>query len=572
MTGIRSAVIAATCGAAVFAAWTVVARADDPAFRPTLHEYIDPPEDSPGVLDPGSGRRTSDVFGKEPGEGNNPNAFRRGDRIVPRPDDDVAPKDNEPVHGRGGFGADRDTEARPDYHTGPDGTLHYIEVYNPSIVPFKRMTALDAVSEDYVMRVYDRSLEDLTVGGETTPTRDMFWASLVVEFEPGEDVAIPSVAPDMRILSYETEPATTVVFAKDGADNYYVRADESGAAGQYRLVFLADADPRYFAPDPPSGYRVRDIDRRRVRPMPTAVRRVAERGMRHIGVHPDMELRDALDKLVFYFRQFEAKDSPPSSGDIYWDLLVSQAGVCRHRSFAFAITANALGIPTRYVANEAHAWVEVWVPDGATGRWLRVDLGGAATTLQVSNAGDKTMYQPRGDDTFPQPPEYSENYTRLEGDVRGLTDAQKRDAHGTMPTDDADPTSGGGLGDGPPGAPSVGPGQKLPQLPPSAYAGKIPTTISIGEVSAAGFRGEAIAVTGRLVQTSGAGVGGQRVDIYLAPQGYDGDYALLVGHTLSLDDGTFDAKVKLPRDLELGDYEVYAASSGDDAFRPALSE
>ena len=34
--------------------------------------------------------------------------------------------------------------------------------------------------------------------------------ALQIELRPGVDVAIPSVAPDMRILSYETTPATAI--------------------------------------------------------------------------------------------------------------------------------------------------------------------------------------------------------------------------------------------------------------------------------------------------------------------------------------------------------------------------
>src|SRR5690606_22469583 len=102
--------------------------------------------------------------------------------------------------------------------------------------------------DDYTAILRSRELDDVPVGGATDASRDRFWASLMIELRPGEDVAIPSVAPDMRILSYETQPSVRVMFAKDSADNFYVRSDESSAAGQYRLVFLADADAGYFAP------------------------------------------------------------------------------------------------------------------------------------------------------------------------------------------------------------------------------------------------------------------------------------------------------------------------------------
>ena len=76
-----------------------------------------------------------------------PAAIRSGDKIIPKPplsDPARAPKD-EPVLGAGGFAADRQTQMRPDNKTGPDSTLHYVSVFNPDVLPFKRMSAFDAV-------------------------------------------------------------------------------------------------------------------------------------------------------------------------------------------------------------------------------------------------------------------------------------------------------------------------------------------------------------------------------------------------------------------------------------------
>lgn len=538
-----------------------------------LHEYIAPPPGA-AVINPRAPAGTgSELIGTESGPGQNPAAFRRDDKILPAPAMDRRTAPDEPVHGSRDFGADRQTETRPDYLTGADSTLHYIEVFNPSVVPFKRMSALDAVRDDYTLHVHETALEDLPVGGEPDPRRDLFWGSLAIRLTPGDDVPIPSVAPDMRILSYEIEPTTAVTFSKDGADNFYVRTDEAGSAREYRLVFLADASADHFAPTVPSGYRVRDLPSDRVHPMPRVVRASAERALRTLGLDRDADLRTAIDTLVYYFRAFEAKPSPPSSGDIFWDLFAHQAGVCRHRSFAFMITANALGIPTRYLSNEAHAWVEVWVPDDddPSGRWLRVDLGGAADTLHVSNASDKAMYRPRREDSLPQPPEYSQNYTRLEGDVRGLSGEQIEEARSILPGPDGEE----GLGEGDESASgrrTLAPGRKLPELPASAMAGKLPTSIAVTRVASEGFRGDTTRVDGRVVDADGNGLAGLRVDIYLAPAGFDGEYARLLGHSVTTTDGSFTVKVSLPGDLDLGDHEVFAATDGNTTHRPALSD
>ena len=78
------------------------------------------------------------------------------------------------------------------------------------------------------------------------------------------------------------------------------------------------------------------------------------------------------------------------------------AAVCS--GFLYGLnTANALGIPTRYVQNEAHAFVEVWFP---MRKWQRIDLGGSALRMNVSGADNKTLHRPRSDDPFQKPPEY----------------------------------------------------------------------------------------------------------------------------------------------------------------------
>src|SRR4029453_2735961 len=89
---------------------------------------------------------------------------------------------------------------------------------------------------------------DLRVGGKPTPGFDRFWGSVMSDLPSHTAVPLPSVSPGMRILSYEVEPRTELVFAKDAADNFYVRSDESGSGGLHRLVFLVEADPVYFAP------------------------------------------------------------------------------------------------------------------------------------------------------------------------------------------------------------------------------------------------------------------------------------------------------------------------------------
>jgi hypothetical protein len=387
-----------------------------------LHEDLEPPASQVART---AGRIADGVpiIGPAPEALQNPTAIASQDKLISKPptNKDEASSKGEPVHGRNDFGVDRQTEFAPDRRTGADNELNYVEVFNPSIVPFKRMTSLDAVREDYSLYSSSTALAEIKVGGEAKPNQDRFFASILIDLKPGLDVPIPSVSPGMRVLSYESEPTTSFVFSKDAADNFYMRTDEVGASGTYRVVFLVEASPYYFAPKIPSRLIVRNIPGDKIQPLPENVLRDAKSVLFNLDVDRNMFAKKAIDELVYYFRSFDAKSPPRNSGNVYLDLVKNQAGVCRHRSFAFMVTANALGIPTRYVSNEAHAWVEVWLPNAD---WMRIDLGGAASTLNVSNASDKSMYRPRSEDPFAKPDTYKENYTRLEGDINGLSDSQ----------------------------------------------------------------------------------------------------------------------------------------------------
>ena len=148
--------------------------------------------------------------------------------------------------------------------------------------------------------------------------------------------------------------------------------------------------------------------------------------------------------------------------------------------------------------------------------------------------------------------------------ARQLADAK-------APIDDTkDPNGLGDPGDPDRSSGRVGPGRKLPAVPRSAMVNKRPTAIGVGEVDAVGFRGEMIIVRGALTSNE-EGVKGQRIDIYLAPANRGGDDAILVGHAVSTDDGSFVANVELPQDIELREYEVFAATPGDAKYAPAVS-
>jgi hypothetical protein len=119
----------------------------------------------------------------------------------------------------------------------------------------------------------------------------------------------------------------------------------------------------------------------------------------------------------------------------------------------------------------------------------------------------------------------------------------------------------------------VGPGRSLPTLPPEASANKAPTHIRVTSVQPEAFRGEILPLSGALVSRADQrGIGGQRVEVWMAPAGQHGDNAVQVGHTVTAADGAFSVQVSLPDTIELNDYEIFVSTPGDTRFAPAVSE
>ncbi|MBP9086553.1 MAG: hypothetical protein KBG15_10580, partial [Kofleriaceae bacterium] len=316
---------------------------------------------------------------------------------------------------------------------------------------------------------------------------------------------------------------------------------------------------------------------------PTQVNAAAQKTLRKLSLDSSSELGASFNKLVAYFRSFAAKDRPPSSGDIYRDLVESQAGVCRHRAFAFMITANALGIPTRYVSNEAHAFVEVWFPERG---WQRIDLGGAALRLEVANMENKTLHRPRSEDPFSKPPAYKENYTRLSGEIAGVSEQQLEDKRKSL---DEAPASGsfggrggaGGAGSGA-GKGSSGPATETATDPqdhitpdqaspaavqdPAKQSPRLQITVADNTV----YRGEVLNVEGT-IDVAGAPLGDRMIEVFVSPSGSRGKDAVSLGRVVSDRNGRFKAQLAIPASVQLRRHEIFASSPPDTKFNAALS-
>jgi hypothetical protein len=375
--------------------------------------------------------------------------------------------------------------------------------------------------------------------------RDRFWGSVVLDFSEGEVVPLPSVSPESRLLHVELEPALPVSFARDGADNFYAVAP-APSKQQVRLSYVVDAPRSYFGAPPPKAKS--DALAAQLFPLPDKVQRDALAFARELGLARGMDSATALSKLVEYFRSFEeSKLAPEDTGNILLDLARGKRGVCRHRAYAFVIVAQALGLPARFVQNEAHAWVEVRLPEVG---FVRIDLGGAAAGLDPHALKDKPFYRPEGDDPWPRPRAYEESYARASrelqnssassGLTRGNAGDRGRDDSSLRPTLARAQTRA-----------------RESELPDE----RTPVVLNVNRYVPEVLRGQSFEVEGSAKKRSGAPIEGLRVEISLAAP--DSERAVLLGVAVTDEAGLFRGNFTVPPSIDPADYALVVVTPGD---------
>lgn len=315
----------------------------------------------------------------------------------------------------------------PDRQTALDAAPGYQEHFIPSIAPHKRLTSLNAVTlVDGTPTLTLQSTEPKRIALTPTPdestdvsSTEMFWETLLLDASGGATrFILPSVSPDSRIHSLKTEPKTDAIVLRDVAGNFYLNF-QSPPMAQVRVVVLMDAPRGYFGENIP---HIRtDRLRSKAAPLPDETKTEALQLAKTLGLDPSMPLDQVLSDLVAYFRSFEeSTTSPKDTGHMLTDLFQERKGVCRHRAYAFMIIANALGIPTHFVFNEAHAWVEVLVPsiDGLVPYHQRIDLGGSMAGINMKSP-EPLHHQPPPD-PFGQPKTFLESQERLSRHIPGF--------------------------------------------------------------------------------------------------------------------------------------------------------
>ena len=225
----------------------------------------------------------------------------------------------------------------------------------------------------------------------------------------------------------------------------------------------------------------------------------------------------------------------------------------------------ALGIPARYVENELHVFVEVFVPHAG---WRRINLGGALVDEEVAGADGKVPYQPKGADPFPRPPAFTQGNDAEPPLPKALAEAAAA-GHGASASSHG---GGGGHGGAAGGRSARVDLDQLDRQPapgtPGARAtpASVPTTVTVSVAARDAFRGDRLQVSGTVAADDGK-PSGLPVEIYLDGPGG----ALKVGDATAGAGGVWRTTIEVPRDLPLGDHRVVARTPGDADHEPSRS-
>jgi transglutaminase-like putative cysteine protease len=484
-------------------------------------------------------------------DGDLPAALQTPSGVVSAPDPRAMPSSADRSYGSqadsGVFSPDRDTR-RPEVSA-------YDDPFTPSTAPFKRLEAFDAVREDYTLYVRDTRLAQIPLGAPPSATDEAFYADIVVDVTPGTNVRIPSVGPGARIvrarLGIGSDDLSFHV-VRDGADDWFLQAPGVRVKLRARLV-MELAIPRAAFGGEMGNPSWSDLPA--VPPLPDNVARDAAQVRAAVGVSRVMRPRDAIGKMVQYFRGFADSDEPPTGqGNVYLDLALSKKGVCRHRSFAFLVTAQSLGVPTRLVLNEAHAWVEIH--DGAL--WRRVDLGGAGRMAPppASALADRAAYRPPPD-TFSWP-QNSRRGDDMVADARAGVQAPNPNGPPGAASASASATAGAGAPDGGAGSKSG-----TQQGPPGALTDRDdrpPSAVTLAVTDSDPHRGMPLHVRGD-VRADGEACAHVAVEVWLRDARTQ--KAALLGTLATGDDGAYAGGIVVPGTTPLGDYDVFVRTPGD---------
>lgn len=265
-------------------------------------------------------------------------------------------------------------------------------VCDPALGAMKRLKAYDTVQPGHVLGVADGAMravaEDRTLRYDRT-----FRCTFPVALSADGPTPVYAPGPDAVPIEWSTSPAVPggLAFLKDGADTFHVRARESGFEGVVELSVRYKAPGAYYDLLVPAtltlgqyGALAPDLD--------PALEAKADRVLATLGLATERRVDRIVTTLVDHFSAFGEGPIPPPTEyqDLYEAIAYGENGCCRHRAYAFMVTAQAAGVPTRVVVNEAHAFVEVLVPGRG---WQQANLGGCGSYRVNNPEGYAAMHR-----------------------------------------------------------------------------------------------------------------------------------------------------------------------------------
>ena len=544
---------------------------------PILHEYVEP-----GDLEPSRGSETgTGEDGGGPARGGAPPSRRSAEAGQP-PDLTLDRGSGEVIRGPGG---PVEQTAEPYGPASPGGgatlldemtdtvdPLNYHATFDPSVYPYKRDVAQGRVSVSdggrYQMMTAQGRVDTMPVGGEAAGNQDTFWGTFLIRADAGALHPIPSVAPDQRVLEMHAEPDVGLQPARDQDGNWYLRIASDGLV----RVTMRVAAPHFYFEGSFGGDVAWSDFGDAAASLPARARRVADDVAETIGVSRQQAPAAVVRELVRYFRNFETRSltDAESAGDLYRSIATQQVGVCRHRSLAFVITARSLGIPVRYVSNEAHAFIEVWWPGGG---WRRIDLGGAARDIAYRGSQSSSLHRRGGFEDLPTPPRFDAALERASegGGEAEASEASSPDAGGSnrmqmqQPTEPSQSESSQSTN----GAPRRAEGRSDASSPTTdqeamSEGPNVPTRLSMSADRQTVMRGSSVELSGRLRTRTGAALPNRTVRILIGSPGARTPDAMRELTSVTTDaDGRWSTTVAIPESTSIGRWSLVAQFPGD---------
>lgn len=450
-------------------------------------------------------------------------------------------------------------EYRLDGNTSTPSQVGYSDPFTPSIPPFKRLYAYDSVNAALELVVADSALRPVRVGGVSQASQDQFMGKQSVAIAAGEALRLPTVGPGVKVLNARLTPDAPFQLFQDSAENLFLR---SSATGTHEwVVHLSIERASFGAPYPDVGWNALKAHVPRLPDVVTsAAQPVLERLQLSKAIRPEVALR----RMVAYFRDFEPKDERRSGKGVqlYRDIALSKTGVCRHRAFAFMITGLALGLPSRLIRNEAHAWVEVF--DGRL--WHRLDLGGAASEMALTSDLDVPHEAPP--DPYTWPPKSESGESMVDRALRAAMGGSGANGDGASAATGVGAAQGGPASTtasndalATPQSSSVAPPPPEPALPSPSEEETTPATQLTVTFGGANLkRGERFAVQGVARNARGEACSLMRIDVTLFDASTRTSFT--AGTLVTDEQGRYAGQLVLPQRVPVGDYRVRVSTPG----------